>query len=391
LLSKGTTRIKNPLECDDTEATSNSISALGAKVAKTPEEWVVESPGTPSPPFHDINCGESGVTMRFTIPIASLTGSTATLTGKGSLLRRPIEPLTDAMNQLGVRLTTGRGFVKITGGPPEGGTVNIRGDVSSQFISGLLLSAPLMKNGLRLNVTTKLESRSYVSLTIQTMSQHRVTVNADKDMTLLEVTPGQSYLPTLHNVPGDYSSAAFLMAAALVTNSKLLISNLQPDSSEPDSSIVDFLRRMGATPSYQSDGLRIQPGELTGQDFDLTDCPDLGPIMAVLGCYATGKTTIRGAGRLRFKESDRLASISTELNALGADIKETETGLEMTGPSTLRGGTVRSHGDHRIAMALAVAALRADGNVTIQDAECVAKSYPRFFEDFASLGVELIG
>jgi 3-phosphoshikimate 1-carboxyvinyltransferase len=293
------------------------------------------------------------------------------------------------MRQLGIELTIGRDYVTIEGETPKGGTIRIQGDVSSQFISGLLFAGPLMEKGMKLIITSKLESQSYVSLTLLTMREHGVEVTPNKGMTQFDITPGQVYLPAEHRISGDYSSAAFFLIAAAITNSRLLVHNLQPNSLEPDSELIKFMNRMGTRTIFQNDGLQVERGTLQGVDLDISDCPDLGPIVAVLACFAQGQTRITGAARLRYKESDRLAAISSELSTLGADIKETQDGLVLEGPSSLRGGTVQSHGDHRIAMALSVAALRANGKVTIEQAESVSKSYPRFFDDLRSLGVEV--
>jgi 3-phosphoshikimate 1-carboxyvinyltransferase len=293
------------------------------------------------------------------------------------------------MRQLGIELTIGRESVTVDGRTPKGGTIRIQGDVSSQFISGLLFAGPLMERGMTLIITSKLESKSYVRLTIGTMREHGIEVSTDHDMTQFDVRSGQVYLPADHRISGDFSSAAFFLAAAAITNSHILIRNMQPNSLEPDSKMIEFMNRMGARVVFQDDGLKVEGGTLRGIELDISGCPDLGPIIAVLACFAHGQTKITGAARLRYKESDRLAAISSELNSLGADVKETQDGLLVHGLSSLRGGTVRSHGDHRIAMALGVAALRANGKITIEHAESVRKSYPRFFEDLQSLGVEI--
>ena len=389
LLTNGTTKVQNPLVANDTEATVRAIAAVGAKVVKDSDTWIVTSNGRPIAPLGAIDCGESGVTMRFTIPILSLAGSRSILRGRESLLRRPIEPLSDAMRQLGIELTIGRESVTVDGRTPKGGTIRIQGDVSSQFISGLLFAGPLMERGMTLIITSKLESKSYVRLTIGTMREHGIEVSTDDDMTQFDVRPGQVYLPADHRISGDFSSAAFFLTAAAITNSHILIRNMQPNSLEPDSLMIEFMNRMGARVVFQDDGLKVEGGTLRGIELDISGCPDLGPIVAVLACFAQGQTKVTGAARLRYKESDRLAAISSELNSLGADVKETRGGLLVHGSSSLRGGIVESHGDHRIAMALGVAALRANGKVTIEHAESVSKSYPRFFNDLQSLGVEI--
>jgi len=389
LLSRGVTTIMNPLSCDDTEATTAAISSLGAKLERGPNVWAVHGNGRPTALRKEIQCGESGVTLRFTIPIASLTGEKIKFSGQEGLMGRPIGPLAEAMKQLGVDVEESRNGVVVEGGPPKGGRVSIPGDVSSQFISGLLLAAPLMEGELNLELTSPLESKSYVSLTIDVMKRHGVEVSSNGKMSTFSV-PLQLYKPVVHKVSGDFSSAAFAMSAAAITDSKLLIRGLSRDSHEPDSVMVGILSRMGVEARSLPEGVLVEGARLTGISVDLRDCPDLGPIVAVLGCYAKGRTQITGAGRLRYKESNRLEAIASELGALGADIEETEDGLIMFGPCPLEAGIVDSHDDHRIAMALSIAAIRAKDQVVIKHAECVNKSYPTFFNDLRSLGVEIV-
>jgi 3-phosphoshikimate 1-carboxyvinyltransferase len=325
------------------------------------------------------------------IPIVSLTGGKVVMKAQERLMRRPLEPLAKAMGQLGVRVTHDGGLVDVEGGPPKGGSIRIRGDVSSQFISGLLFAGPLLKDGLGLELTSPLESRHYVTLTMETMKQHGIKVQSNKKMSHFKILPSQRYCPAPHRISGDYSSAAFALSAAAITNSKVLVRNLTRTKAEPDAVLIEILSQMGAEATIVEDGVLVNGGRLKATDINLRDSPDLGPVTAVLGCYAEGETRISGAARLRYKESDRLAAITSELSSLGASIIETEDGLILRGPSNLSGGIVRSHGDHRIAMALSVAALGANGNVVIEDAECVSKSYPNFFDDLRSLGVGIVG
>ena len=390
LLSNGTTIIHNPLSCDDTEATAAAVTSLGANLERSLEGWRVRSTGHLSAPQGKIECGESGVTLRFTIPIASLVGTDVWLKGSETLMRRPIQPLIESMKQLSAEISVRGTDVLVKAGPSKGGSVELPGNVSSQFISGLLLAGPLMEEGLRLKLTSPLESRGYVSMTIETMKRHGISVEINDEMSSYQIMPGQIYRPTEHTIPGDYSSAAFLMAAAAVTRSKILILGLSRDRADPDSAFLEILGRMGVTTRFTSDALYAEGRALKGVNADITDCPDLGPIIATLGCYAEGETRITGAGRLRYKESDRLSVIRSELKVLGAEIGELDSGLLLSGPASLHGGTVDSHGDHRIAMALSIAALNASGPVLIRNAECVNKSYPTYFDDIRALGVNVI-
>lgn len=390
LLSEGVTEIVNPLYCDDTEATVRAVASLGASVERETNRWAVKSSGHPTATEKEINCGESGVTLRFTIPIASLTGQEIRLVTEGNLMRRPIEPLIDVMNRLGAKVDLGQDLVRVKGDPLKGGKTHIRGDVSSQFISGLLLAAPVMEEGLSLELDSPLESRGYVLLTVEIMKVHGIDIRSDSKLSYFEVAPKQRYRPASHLIPGDYSSAAFAMSAAAITGCRLLVRGLRAENAEPDSAVIEILSQMGVRTSFQEEGLVVNGGRLKACSVDIRDCPDLGPVTAVLGCFADGETRITGGRRLRYKESNRLSAVTSELRALGAEIEETEDGLVASGPCSLKGGIVHSHGDHRIAMALGVAAIRAENHVVIKDAECVSKSYPTFFDDLRSLGVEVI-
>lgn len=389
LLSTGTSTIENPLSCDDTKATLHAAVAFGAQINRDQKLWTVRSDGHPRKPDGEICCGESAATLRFMASIASLTGEKVVLTGRDSLMRRPLAPLIEALGEIGVTAKLSEEKLVVQG-RADGGVAHIRGDVSSQFISGLLFAGPLMSRGLEIELTTLVESRNYILQTLQTMKQHGIDVKSDPNMSAFQIDGGQTYSPADHRVSGDYSSAAFALAAAAITGAKLFVRNLPRNDQEPDSLIIDILSRMGAETHVADDGISVEGSQFKGLRVNLRDNPDLCPVMVVLGVFANGETIIEGAKRLRHKESDRLEAISTELNSLGANIKTTEDGLRIRGPSSLSGGSVDSHGDHRIAMALAVAALNAKSNVEIRRAECVSKSYPNFFEDLRSVGVEVI-
>ena len=289
LLSHGITEIENPLLCDDTETTAAAISDLGASLERRTNVWTIRSNGHPTTVKKEIHCGESGVTLRFTIPIASLTGEEIIFTGSEGLIRRPIEPLAEAMAQLGVNVAASKRGIRVAGGPPLGGRIQIRGDVSSQFVSGLLLAAPMMQKGLRLEMTSPLESRGYVRLTMEIMKHHGIQVKSNYEMSLFEIQPKQTYAPAADRVPGDFSSASFVMSAAAITDSKLLIRGLLQENSEPDSVVVSILSKMGVATRFIPEGLLVEGGQLNGIIIDIRDCPDLGPILAVLGCYGMEK------------------------------------------------------------------------------------------------------
>ncbi len=207
LLSTGLTTIHNPLSCDDTNATAGAIVSLGAKLERRQEVWIVEGGGRVNAPQQTIECGESGVTLRFTIPVSLLAGNDLYLRGSKTLMRRPLQPLIECVKQLGAKITSRGQEIHISGGSAKGGSVHLPGNVSSQFISGLLLAGPLMRDGIRMKLISPLESRGYVSMTIETMKRHKVHVETNDDMSFYQVNPDQVYKPTEHSIPGDYSSA----------------------------------------------------------------------------------------------------------------------------------------------------------------------------------------
>jgi len=395
-VSDGESRIRKPLVCDDTEATVNAVRAYGAKVEEGEAEWIVCGSSKLEMTKDVIDCGESAATMRFVTPITAHGSGVTKLTGRESLRKRPMEPLLVALRQLGVICYSldgsGRPPLVVHGGGIRGGTASIPGDISSQFISGLLFASPLAKGDVEIRLSSTLESRSYVEMTLEVLKDHRVAVRSSPDMREFFILHNQNLAPFSRVIPGDYSSAAFLLAAAAVTSSKVRVSNLEKRSLQGDRAIVEILMQMGADLKVRDGCVELEgTGSLEAVQVDARDIPDLAPVCAVLGCYANGRTVIRNARRLRIKESDRIESLVTELNRMAAKVTTLGDDIVVEGPCKLRGATIDSHGDHRIAMACSVAALGADGETEIQNADCVSKSYPRFYEDLRSLGGNIIG
>jgi 3-phosphoshikimate 1-carboxyvinyltransferase len=328
------------------------------------------------------------------IPVAALASGPSTFLFKTSFERRPIAPLLRSLKDLGVESAVQKdnSSVIVQGGGINGGRTSIRGDISSQFISGLLFICPKAKKDIEISITTELESKKYVDMTLEVLVKHGLECNVNSDFTYLQIPTPQSYKPCDHTVPGDFSSGAFLLVAAALTSSKVTVKNLQRQTSQGDKEILDILQKMGAIVTIGKDSVTIENEKLVGIDVDAKDIPDLVPILAVLACYAEGFTEIYNAKRLKYKESNRLASISTELRKMGAVIKEKENGLTINGPCKLQGAKINPYNDHRIAMACAVAALGATKRETkIQDAECINKSYPQFFTDLRTLGANVVG
>jgi len=392
-ISDGRSTIERPLVCEDTLATVEACSMLGAGVRSTGQGFTVEGAPRPATPEDVINCRDSGSTIRFMTPVCALADGITVLTGSASLRGRPMGPLLDALGQLGVRCHSaradGRPPIVVFGGGIEGGRASIRGDVSSQFVSGLLFAAPRARSRTEIRVTTRLESRPYVAMTLALLRDHGIGVDPSPDYRRFTVPPGQDYAPASHIIEGDYSSAAFLLAAASATESHVRVAGLPRKTLQGDQAIVTVLQRMGAHVEAGGDYVEVRglPGGLRGAEVEVRDTPDLAPACAALACLARGRTVIRGGGRLRFKESDRIAALSAELGKMGGGVAGSGDGLVIEG-GRLHGAEVDSHRDHRVAMACAVAALGAEGTTVIHGIECVNKSYPGFVEDLRSLGAE---
>ncbi|MFQ6094646.1 MAG: 3-phosphoshikimate 1-carboxyvinyltransferase [Candidatus Bathyarchaeia archaeon] len=395
-LSEGQSTIRNPLICDDTLATINACRMLGANISKHGDHFEVNGVPKPNTPENVIDCGGSGATIRFLTPICALADGISVLTGNESLRKRPMQPLLDALEQLEVRCYSARldGFppVIVFGGGIKGGKAAIRGDISSQFISGLLLATPLAENETELVVTTRLESKPYVDITVDVLLKHGVKVDFQSNHERFNIPPMQEYTPFDHVIEGDYSSAAFLLAAAALTNSNVKVKGLRKETLQGDRVIVDILKEMGTQIEVHGDLVQIRGAaqNLNGIEVDLRDNPDLVPVCAALASLSRGRTVIAGVKRLRFKESDRVSSLSTELAKMGVNITALDDRLVIEGRESLKGAEIDSHNDHRIAMACTILALRAEGETVIHGIECISKSYPNFIRDLLSLGGEVV-
>jgi 3-phosphoshikimate 1-carboxyvinyltransferase len=390
LLTDGVTEISDPLVSGDTCTTLKAAKAFGAKADIEEKSWRVTGTPFPVTPSKPVHCGDSGTTARFMIPIASLLPKSTTFIFGSSLKSRPMRPLLMGLKQLGADFEfRSCSQVTILGGGLEGGSVSVRGDISSQFISGLLFSAPLAKRDIEIIVTTPLESRSYVQMTIEVVKKHGVEIQESSNPRGFYVSSPQAYKPHNHVVPGDFSSASFLLAAATITFSKVRISNLNCNPAQGDGEILEILKRMGASVRNSDGYVEVSSRRLESINLDAKNIPDLVPVCTALACYSKGKTRIYNVRRLRYKESDRLVSLQGEFRKMGADITVSNEELIIRGPCTLHGTNINPHNDHRIAMACAIAALGASGETNIQDSECVGKSYPRFFDDLKALGADI--
>ncbi len=379
-LAEGTSRIENIAFSEDILATIRCVEALGlAEVTRGEASLTIRGKGKQRREAVLLDCGESGSTLRFLIPLAACLAERVRLSGKGRLMERPLEPLKSLLAQRGL---TWQGNDRFTG-TIQAGEYPIRGDVSSQFISGLLFALPLLEGDSKIILTTALESAGYVELTRR--SQERFGVTSRWEDGTLYIEGNQCYQPADYEVEGDFSHAAFFAVAGAIGEG-VTITGLDMDSPHGDKAVFSILEQMGATVEIQGNRVSVKGGQLSGCVIDGSQIPDLVPVLAVAGAYAKGETRIVNAGRLRIKESDRLAAMAEELGRLGARIQETKDGLMIQGGRPLRGAAVSSHNDHRIAMSLAVAAGFATGALELEGAECVKKSAPQFWEEFRALG-----
>jgi 3-phosphoshikimate 1-carboxyvinyltransferase len=383
LLGRGESRIMNPSGCDDALAALRMARALGARVENAVDAVVIS--GGAGPVSDVLDCGESGLCMRMFTPIAALSGRETRITGEGSLTTRPMRMMENPLRNMGVRFRSTDGHAPLMiQGPIQTGNVRIDGSLSSQFLSGLLTALPLFHQDSEVRVDN-LRSRPYAEMTLEVLSRFGVAVDADPNRTVFRIPGGQSYRSTTFAVEGDWSGAAFILSAAAICG-EATVDNLREDSLQADQRVLEALRSSGALVFVAGNSVTVCRSDPKAFDFDATDCPDLFPPLAALALNCPGTCRIYGASRLRHKESDRASALIKELSGLGADIALRNGWLEIAGPARIGTGTVNSHGDHRIAMAGALAGLVSEGGVGVVGSECVTKSYPRFFEDLRSLG-----
>jgi len=364
---------------------------MGARIVKR-DDLTITGPEQLIAPESDMDCQGSGTTLRIFTALSALTKGRCVLTGDQSLQARPMTELLHALGQLGVTASSihgdGKPPVEVLGQGISGGTVRIRGDISSQYISGLLFACALAENETNIEITTHLESQPYVEMTVEVMRHFGVNAETSKEWNQITVSGNQKYLESHYEVPGDYSSAAFLITAGALSGS-VKVTGLDQKSKQGDSQIILLLNKMGVSVDFTKDGYCVTRSEPISLNIDVSDTPDLVPILAVLASQAKGQTRIFNASRLRFKESNRLSTTTMELRKMGAQIDMTEDGIIIEGPTPLQGAVIDSHNDHRIAMACTVAGLIAKGPTLIEGAECIAKSYPEFIEHMQSLGAEI--
>lgn len=384
LLSQGKSILRNIEFCKDTRSALSCIEALGAKVEIIDESTIAIEGGL-RPLSNTLHVGESGLATRLFTPIASLWHEAITIQGEGTLLHRPMIMMIEPLRALGVEVRDGGGYLPIeVKGPIHGGEIEVDGSISSQFITGLLLSLPLAEEDTTLHVTSPV-STPYIDMTIDTARLYGIEIMQKQgDYTEFFIEGGQKYTPADISIEGDWSGASTLLVAGAIAG-EITVKNISTLSKQADTAIIRALERAGAGIIIEHDSITVSKRPLKAFTFDATNSPDLFPALAALAAAAEGVSTIIGTSRLSHKESDRAETLRQEYEKLGIEIDISEENIMKIRGGKIKPATVFSHGDHRIAMSLAVSALRCEGEVIIEQAECVEKSYPTFFEDLESI------
>lgn len=389
-LSDGICRIDNIDYSDDIIATINAMNSLGATIEK--HDDYIEVVGI----YKNINkikenriidCNESGSTLRFLVPISLLFKGSNKFIGKGNLGKRPLTTYYNIFNNQGIKYSYEENNLNlVVDGELKPGVFEVEGNISSQFITGLLFALPLLNGDSKIIITKEMESKGYIDLTLKAISDFGIEI-INNNYSEFIIKGNQKYNARNYRVEGDYSQAAFFLCADGLGNN-VLCRDLDLNSLQGDKEIIDILERMNVVFNTNEIGLSGEvSGELISTVIDGSQCPDIIPVLSAVSALSKGTTEIINAGRLRIKECDRLSAVTSELKKLGAQIIEKEDGLVITGVEKLQGGVeVWSHKDHRIAMTLAIASTMCKKPIIIKDYECVAKSYPSFFEDFKALG-----
>jgi 3-phosphoshikimate 1-carboxyvinyltransferase len=419
LLAKGRSVIRHPGHSNDDKAALDIIKRLGADVVVDPstnagEELIINSSGI-NPIAEEVNCGESGLSIRMFAPIIALADKQITINGEGSLLNRPMDFFDEILPQLGVAVASNNGRLPIkTKGPLQPKNIEIDGSLSSQFLTGLLMAfsvktsplTPLQRRGAvedsrnsKVSIKVRnLTSKPYIDLTLEVMREFGLNVPENKNYEEFVFSwsphdsPKESFRTPLtthqYTVEGDWSGGAFLLVAGAVAG-PITIRGLDMMSTQADKAIMEALSRANASFATEAKGIKIRPAPMQAFEFDATDCPDLFPPLVVLASYCNGVTKMVGVNRLTHKESNRAVSLQQEFGKMGVEIETNDDIMLIHGGSGVTGAKVRSHHDHRIAMACAVAALQADRETFIEESEAVKKSYPDFFRDLKTLGAQI--
>ena len=384
-LAEGVSVISNISYSKDINATIGAMEAIGAKVIRNGNQLIIN--GSNVKRVGDvIDANESGSTIRFMIPIALVNAEPITFTGKNNLVNRPLDSYFEIFDKQGIKYEHSDGVylpLKVSGGlKPD--TYHIRGDISSQFITGLLYALPLLNGDSKIVITTNLESKGYIDLTLDVLKDFGIEI-INNDYKEFIVKGNQQYKAIDYTVEGDYSQTAFFLVGGALGNDITLL-GMKEASLQGDKKIIDDIKAMNGNITFESEILKCEPSKTVGAVIDFSQSPDLGPALTVLASLSNGTSHFINASRLRIKECDRITCMLEELNKMGANITESPDSMTICGVNELKGCIVYSHNDHRVAMALAMAATVCDSDVKILNAECVSKSYPHFWEDYIKLG-----
>ncbi len=382
-LSKGVCRIAPVALSDDIKATIGCVRSLGAATEINGDVLTVNGTNIFKNKTASLDCKESGSTLRFFVPVAAAGGIETEFSGRGSLVSRPIGLFADILPKAGVDCETSGTLPLKIKGKLKAGTFEVAGNISSQFITGLLFALPLLDGDSKIVLTTPLQSVGYIDMTIACLKKFGVNVETTDYGWF--VKGNQKYISRDYRTDGDWSQAAFFLTAGAVSGD-VTVDGIDINSTQGDKEIVNLLKRFGADVEVSDDSVRVRKSELSKADIDASQIPDLVPILSVLAGCAKNNTVIHSAERLRIKESDRLKTTADMLKAVGGKVEEKSDGLEIFGTGGFKGGTVDGSNDHRIVMSAAIAALACKDDVKITDRESINKSFPNFFDEYKRLG-----
>ena len=378
----------------DITTTTDIMENWGAEIERFESALeIIGNGGKVAPRDKYVQCNESGSTIRFLIPVGITSENELVFDGKGKLVDRPLDSYYKIFKEQGLKYETIGGKLPLTvNGKLKSGNYEIDGNISSQFITGLLYALPLLEGDSKLIINKNLESKGYVDLTLEILKLAGIEI-VNNDYKSFDIRGNQTYKPFNYTVEGDYSQVAFWIVAGIISanrDNEVKCLHVNKNSLQGDREIIEIVTRMGANLEIFDDYVIVKPSKTKGTVIDISQCPDIGPVLTVLAALSEGETRIINGERLRIKESDRITSIKTELNKLGGNVSEEGDSLIIQGVEGFRGGvTVNAWNDHRIAMSLAVASTRCEKEIILEEAESVRKSYPHFWDDFVKMGGEI--